>query len=513
MVDFLKYGWPICADRSLIKSGVSRNHASANKFPDHVDNWLKKGLGKGTIMGPFPVEGITLEGEIFSPLASREKSTPGERRIIMDLSFPEGSSVNDAIDKDKFLGDEIKLRYPKVDNLVSIVLRKGRGCAMFKRDLKSAYRQLLRVDPGDVELLGFVWKDKKYFDLTQPMGLTPSAYCCQRTTKGVAFIYNKTDKNYELVNYLDDLASAESWSRAFQAFETLGSILRDLGIVEAQEKAEGPNVIMTFLGIQFNTLDLTLSIDENRVAELNNLLKEWTQKDKAYLKEFQSILGKLAFAATVVRSGRTFLCRAFAFMKVLSDKEKSKLPSEVRKDFIWWRDFLKDYNGISMMLNSVVEDADSTFASDACLKGCGAFYHLKQEFFHLKFPENILKEDRPIHQLEMLAIVVSVKLWGDYFAGKRIRIYCDNESCVYVINKGKSKDLFLVSCLREILFYGAKNNFTINAEHIAGVENRIPDYLSRWDLDFKYKELFLKEVPNGVEREIKPEWLELSNQW
>ena len=57
-----------------------------------------------------------------------------------------------------FLGEEYKLRLPRVDAIVSMIRAKGRGCAMMKRDLKDAYRQLIRTDYKDIHLFGFKWK-------------------------------------------------------------------------------------------------------------------------------------------------------------------------------------------------------------------------------------------------------------------------------------------------------------------------------------------------------------------
>jgi hypothetical protein len=43
-----------------------------------------------------------------------------------------------------------------------------------------------------------------------------------------------------------------------------------------------------------------------------------------------------------------------------------------------------------------------------------------------------------------------------------------------------------------ICFIAATYEFEIRAKHIAGKENRIADYLSRWNLDKKYRQLFEK---------------------
>ena len=90
-------------------------------------------------------------------------------------------------------------------------------------------------------------------------------------------------------------------------------------------------------------------------------------------------------------------------------------------------------------------------------------------FFHSSFPEFILSQKLHINALELLTVMVTVKLWGHNWKGKKIIINCDNMASVRVLNVGFSRDLF--SC-----------------------ENRIPDYLSRWDTDPKFRTLFYGSV-------------------
>ncbi len=68
----------------------------------------------------------------------------------MDLSYPQYHSINDMIDPSDYLGTPSWLRYPLVD----LIKKKGRGCALMKRDLSRAFRQL-PVEPGDFNLLGW----------------------------------------------------------------------------------------------------------------------------------------------------------------------------------------------------------------------------------------------------------------------------------------------------------------------------------------------------------------------
>ena len=69
-------------------------------------------------------------------------------RLILDLSSPEGHSVNDAISPDL-----CSLSYISVDDAAKAVTRVGRGALLAKVDIKNAYR-IVEVHPEDRLLLG-----------------------------------------------------------------------------------------------------------------------------------------------------------------------------------------------------------------------------------------------------------------------------------------------------------------------------------------------------------------------
>ena len=70
---------------------------------------------------------------------------------------------------DSYLGDAYKLRLPRIDQLMEFILQKGRGCLIFKKDLRQAYRQF-PIDPKDYHLLGFCYDGKLYFNTRGLLG-------------------------------------------------------------------------------------------------------------------------------------------------------------------------------------------------------------------------------------------------------------------------------------------------------------------------------------------------------
>lgn len=478
---FLEYGWPVGLCGPVAPRDWVKNHKGALEFTPELVEYVGKEVRAGHVLGPFassPFPGRS----VVSPLNTVAKKDSQERRVVLDLSFPNGASVNDAIPKDSFLGIPAKLHLPSVDNLVALVRKLGKGCLLFKRDLRKAFRQI-PVDPLDVHVLCYEIEGHFYVDRVEAMGLRSACQACQRVTDGVVFIFE--EMGYCLVNYIDDLAAAEVPHRAQEAFEALGGLLADLGLKESVNKACPPSTTMMFLGICLDTLEGTLTIPQDKLQEIGRVLEEWTHKRSATRKEVQSLVGSLNFMAACVRPGRIFISRLLNFLRGLPDTGRTLVPSEVLKDVRWWQVFAPLFNGVAMMPLADWSAPDAEFASDACLSGAGGCFG--DRFFHKVFPPCIAVQDLHITALELLTVMVCLKLWSPLLRGERIKIHCDNMAAVTVLNTGRSKDSFLQACLREICLLVASYEVELRAVHIYGIDNRLPDLCSRWDLDPKYK--------------------------
>ena len=90
-------------------------HPSTEKFPDHVEHYLREEIGHGTIMGPFDSPPIQLHTSLFM---TREKSDSDNRRAIVDLSWPKGKGVNDFVCQDRYVDLDFALTLPNIDHIV-----------------------------------------------------------------------------------------------------------------------------------------------------------------------------------------------------------------------------------------------------------------------------------------------------------------------------------------------------------------------------------------------------------
>ena len=76
---------------------------------------------------------------------------------------------------------------------------------------------------------------------------------------------------------------------------------------------------------------------------------------------------------------------------------------------------------------------------------------------------------------ELVPIVICCAVWGPTIA----QFQCDNMSLVTAINKGSAKDLIVMQLLCCLWFFKALFDIDITATHIARINNKVADMLSR----------------------------------
>ena len=181
IIDYLRYGWPANRLPGIKNPTINKvNHASATQHPDFVDKFIDKEVKVGVLMGPFEEIPFTGDRVGVSPLSTRpKKGSETDRHTIVDLSYPEGSSMNDGISKDNYMGFGISLKFPMVDSLAKRMHELKHDCWFFKRDLSSAFYQI-PLDPADYELFGIYWKGLYDWYKKLVMGHQIAPYICQQ---------------------------------------------------------------------------------------------------------------------------------------------------------------------------------------------------------------------------------------------------------------------------------------------------------------------------------------------
>ena len=118
-----------------------------------------------------------------------KKNKPNKWRLIVDLSSPEGPSINDGIDQECS-----SLSYTSIDHHSTLVVSEGRGSFMVKADIKEAYRMVpvrtnICWECNGETLFSLTRCYHLDFDLPlkyfQPWQMQFSGFCAPRESKGV----------------------------------------------------------------------------------------------------------------------------------------------------------------------------------------------------------------------------------------------------------------------------------------------------------------------------------------
>ena len=477
LLEFLRYGFPIGQVKDSGCTAIPKNWKGAKNNHVSVQAYFKTEIENNAVLGPFRFNPFDHKA-FLSPLNTRDKKDSLEKRIIVDMSFPRGTSVNDGIRKDWYLNKEITLSYPTVDSLVEIVRQKGKGCLLFKRDLRWFYRQI-PVCPKEYSKLGCSFDGNLYFDKVLIMGCQSSCFIAQSITNAFQFILQK--RGVACVNYLDDLGGAD-----------VPTSVR-IACARICVKSLCPSMRMIFLGIVIDTVKLTLELDDDRLNSFQ-LLGSWEMKTHASLKEVQRLVGVLSFASSCIRQGRAFFSRILNFLRCIPLEGKAKIPDAVYKDILWWKNLAPLYNGISYIPATFWSRPDSWLSTDACLTGGGGYFN--GFYFHFSFSHKLIAKAKYINQLELFVLWKVVELWASKMKHKNVLIYCDNKATVDCLHSCKSQCEFSQACIRNILFHCALNDLQIRAVHLEGRLNRLSDCLSRWDLDVKFQKEFYRLTEN-----------------
>ena len=113
---------------------------------------------------------------------------------------------------------------------------------------------------------------------------------------------------------------------------------------------------------------------------------------------------------------------------------------------------------------------------DAFLKGIGA---IKSNKVYAMKLSNKICEILSIVHLEAPNILVALTYWAEDLTNEECIIWCDNQAVVVVFSSHKTKDSFLMACVRTAWLICANNNVKLQVKHVRGSENVYADILSR----------------------------------
>ena len=404
---------------------------------------------------------------------TRPKKDSQDLRVILDLSFPPGQSVNSHVPRVELDGAAFKLRLPTPMDLANKMRALGKGCLLYKVDLSRAYRQL-RSDPLDWPLLGVKWEQQFYVDVAVPFGLRHGASACQRTTEAVVQLA-KHDTDCDAEPYIDDTAGAALPPDATDHYNGLLDTMERLGLNAAIKKCQPPSVLMIWIGVLFDSVRMSMAIDPLKIEEALQLCREFMASDLVSLHNMQVFTGKLLYVAKCSEPARKFTTRVLDLLRATQQCSPQPITTGAKLDVSWFLAFLPVYNGITLIKE---ETAQMVAQVDACPLGAGGIC-AGWQYYSLDFPPAILQCHFSIASLECYNILIACRLWIQRWSGMHILLYSDNWASVCALNSGVAADPLIRACSREIWLLTAIHDVELTVRHRPGAEMHTADALSR----------------------------------
>jgi hypothetical protein len=263
-------------------------------------------------------------------------------------------------------------------------------------------------------------------------------------------------------------------------------------------KLQGPSRTMTFLGIVFDSVSMTLSIPPQKLADALACFKTLAKKKKWVFRDIQSVVGKCFHFSRVLPAARGAMSRFFTEMHShnrLRHSSQSFAPSaEVLKDLKAWIALLPLWTGISPL--GMLAGLDPSFTPGLTFEldasptgGCAAWCpKLRLFMYHALSPAQLAAATPNVTSsstiIEGLTVVYLLCAFQDIIKGTTVHICLDCEPALKNFRKGyssgsdKLSELFRLSSALQILF-----SCTLTFSHLPRLSNKVADALSRGNLE------------------------------
>lgn len=428
------------------------------------------------MIGPF--HNPPLSNLRVNPVGLVPKNTGGWR-LITNLSFPEGFSVN------TFINQEFcHVQYSKFDNAVQIVQRLGKSAFMAKADIKSAFN-LCPIWPGDFDLLGIKTDEGYWVQKMLPMGASCSCFIFEKFSSFIQWLVTQKAKSDNFDHLLDDFFMAGcSYNECLHQIHSFEFICAELGVPLCKDKKVGPATKLTFLGLELDSISQTITVPSEKIQKARGLLLSLVGSKKVRLIQLQSVVGLLNFICRAIPAGRAFNRRFYdAMSKVKKPHHYIRVNAGLVEDARVWLIFLESFNGTCTFSDLNWSDDSSlelyTDAAGNRSLGCGCYFQGRWAVFPWpkSWDASVFLD---ITYLELVPIVLAFSLWSLDLINKKVILRCDNKALVEILNKKTSKNKTVMNLIRFLVLLSLEYNFQIKSVHIAGKRNNICDAISRF---------------------------------
>ena len=442
----------------------SKNSTDSFRFGEHVTDAIASWVKKGFVYGPVALEDIPADAKV-NGIMCRPKPD-GSVRVILNMSAPAGSSVNEGIDIDMFpatMSSTLKW--------LAVLDKAGRGCKIMKIDWADAYKHV-PVRPEDISLQWFSWLGMGFAELCLIFGTSSSVGIYDRAAKVVLQLVlhlSKFPQNL-VCQHLDDVCAASSAGTTdLEHFEsTYRKVAQQVGVqlapTDNPEKAFEPCTRGVVLGVLYDTQTWTWCIPPDKLHRLIVQIEQAMDCDYLRQSEVWSLCGRILHYAPLVPCGRFNLDYLIVANSVSTDRSFPVLVSALlRRQLGFWRTMLKVCTGWTCIPEPVVHFPPwtrecYTDAAGGSMEGVGRGAGIVSEdwWAWVPWPRKIncgvkaqdgKKLGRKLSVLELVGPLIVVATGSEWCRSRPVRVWVDNFGSVQIWKKGYSTQCQLCTTL------------------------------------------------------------------
>ena len=326
---------------------------------------------------------------------------------------------------------------------------------------------------------------KAYFfvDKCLPFGSSISCAHFQAFSDAVAHIVTYFSRKRN-VNYLDDFFFAALLRAMCNAqVDLFLRICSEINFPVSLEKTYRATTYLVFLGLLIDTVRQLICIPVEKIEKALAMIKFVKTKRKITLDQLQRLCGFLNFLCKAIVPGRAFTRRLYAHTaKIKKAHHHLRVTEEMKADITVWEKFLHHPSAYCRPFMDVESwNADEidmySDASGNFRLGFGAI--CGSSYICRKWDVFTRCVNPSIEYLELYAVTAAVLSWLKWFKNRRIILFCDNNSVVYMLNSQSSRCKNCMILIRMITMESLLQNTRVFAKHVRTEDNPGADALSR----------------------------------
>ena len=162
------------------------------------------------------------------------------------------------------------------------------------------------------------WQGQVYVDGMLPFGLRSPPKVFNAVADALEWCVAKQGVQH-IYHYLDDfiVLGSHGTEECGAYLSILQRVRQDLGVPLAPEKQDGPAEVLTFLGIEIDTIRQELRLPAEKLQQLLQMVDEWENRKACTRWELESLIGTLQHACKVIWPGRSFLRRVISLLSII----------------------------------------------------------------------------------------------------------------------------------------------------------------------------------------------------